>query len=106
MGLLDEGEVEEIKEIRNHRNEIAHELPSLLIGAGFEVNLMHFEQIGKLLRKVDAFWARSTLLINPETFDEVNIEDIPDEDILSGNVVVLGAIVNTVVDYFNQIKPE
>jgi hypothetical protein len=104
MGALDENEVDEIKKIRDHRNEIAHELPCLLIGEGFEVNLTHFEEIGKLLRKVDAFWARSTLLVGLETSYEVNIGKIPDEELFSGNIIVLNTIINTVIDYFDQVK--
>ncbi len=40
---LSESDVDEIRAIRDHRNEIAHELPRILISKGFDIKLEHFQ---------------------------------------------------------------
>jgi len=102
MGVLEEGEIQAIRKIRDHRNEIAHELPNLLIGEDFEVDLNHFQQIGEILHKVNVFWARSTLLFDPTTWEEIDVRDVPDDSILSGSIIVLNEITNAVAEYLNN----
>ena len=104
QGLLTEPEIESIKAIREHRNEIAHELPSILISKNLDVNLEHFQTIRQLLHKVDVFWARNDLLLDPTTFEEVDIYEIPDTEIYSSREAILELITNTVVEYLNEIS--
>ena len=101
--VLTEKDIESVRNIREHRNEVAHELPTLLISKDFDVNLDHFQQIRQLLHKVDVFWARNDLLIDPTTLEEVDTFDIPDNEIMSGRVAILEIITNTVVEYLNAI---
>jgi hypothetical protein len=102
-GALTEEEVEEIKRIRDHRNEIAHELPEILVGAGFDIQLEHFQRIRTLIHKVDVFWARNDIFFDINTLDEVDVQDIPDDGIVSSRDAILTLITNTVVDYLNEI---
>jgi len=103
MGALEENEIDAVKQIRDHRNEIAHELPSLLIGEGININVNLFQRIRELLRKIDVFWARTGLQFDLETLNEINMDDIRDEDILSGREIMLNVIADTVADYLNQL---
>ena len=100
---LSEEEVDEIRLIRDHRNEIAHELPGLLIGEGFDIQLEHFQRIRTLIHKIDVFWARNDVMFDANTLDEVDIQDISDDEIVSIRGAMLTLITNTVVDYLNEI---
>lgn len=100
---LSEEEVDEIKLIRDHRNEIAHELPGLLIGEGFDIQLEHFQRIRTLLRKIDVFWARNDVMFDANTLDEVDIQDVSDDEIVSIRGAMLSLITDTVVEYLNEI---
>jgi hypothetical protein len=103
QGALSEEEVDEIRTIRDHRNEIAHELPALLIGEGFDIQVEHFQRIRTLIHKVDVFWARNDVMFDANTFDEVDIQDVSDDEIVSSRDAMLTLITNTVLDYLNEI---
>jgi hypothetical protein len=103
QGVLSEEEVGEIKIIRDHRNEIAHELPGLLIGEGFDIRLEHFQRIRALIHKIDVFWARNDVMFDANTFDEIDIQAVTDDEIVSSRDAVLSLITNTVFDYLNEI---
>lgn len=103
QGVLSEEDFGYIKAIRDHRNEIAHELPTLLVSKGLDVDIGHFQKMRQLIHKVDVFWARNDLLFEPNTLDEVDITDISDEEIISGRVALLDLITNTVIEYLNEI---
>ena len=100
---LSEEEVDEIRLIRDHRNEIAHELPGLLVGEGFDIELEHFQRIRALIHKIDVFWARNDVMFDANTLDEVDIQDVSDDEIVSIRGAMLTLITNTVVDYLNEI---
>ena len=100
---LSEEEVHEIRLIRDHRNEIAHELPGLLIGEGFDIQLEHFQRIRTLIHKIDVFWARNDVMFDANTLDEVDIQDVSDDEIVSIRGAMLSLITDTVVEYLNEI---
>lgn len=100
---LSEEDVDEIRVIRDHRNEIAHELPTLLIGEGFDIQLEHFQRIRMMVHKIDVFWARNDILFDANTLDEVDMQDVSDLEIFSSRDAMLTLITNTVIDYLNEI---
>ena len=63
----------------------------------------YFHTMRQLLHKVDVFWARNDLLIDPTTWEEVDTVEILDEEIISGRVAMLDLIISTVIDYLNEI---
>ncbi|MBI5033656.1 MAG: hypothetical protein HZB51_24310 [Chloroflexi bacterium] len=101
-GALTNDEVDEIKSIREHRNEIAHELPNLIASEGSEIRLDLFKQMRELLRKIDIFWARADIFIELETLEVANTQDVRDEDILSSREIILDMITQTVTAYLEQ----
>jgi hypothetical protein len=94
MNVLTEDEVDEIRNIRDRRNEIAHELPDLLVRQGFEVDIDRFQRIRELLAKVDTFRARSALLFEVRTLGEIDTRDL--NDVMSGGALVLEMIVDAI----------
>lgn len=96
-GVLNAEDIDEIKEIRNHRNSLAHDLPELVLSdVDLVVNLEHFMRIRELVRKIQLFWIRIDMTIEGIT------EDVSDEDI-SGGWSVLDLIISTVIDSLNTI---
>ncbi len=104
--VLSETEINEIKAMRDHRNEIAHELPKILIGKGFDIELEHFQKMRALIHKIDVFWLRNDLLFDANTLDEVDIQDVTDDEIVSGRDSMLALITNTVVEYLQEISQD
>ena len=55
-GAVSHDEVEQIFQLRNHRNQIAHELPRLLIDSELNLNVDYFVRVRRLLEKVEVWW--------------------------------------------------
>lgn len=104
MEALEEKDVDAVKRIREHRNEIAHELPYLLTSKGSDVDLDLLQKIGEVLSKVEIFAAQSTVLFNAETWEEITPEAISANGIFSGRQIILGVIRDTVVDYLEKVS--
>lgn len=56
MNVISDDEIKEIHKIRRHRNEIAHELPRLIINSNLDVNLDYLFKIRELISKIDTWW--------------------------------------------------
>lgn len=94
MEAITPDEAEEIHGIRRHRNEIAHELPKLLIDSESNLHLEYFVRIRELLGKIELWWVRNfELPVNAE-FDGM---EIADSDIFPGRVVMLEYIISVVI---------
>lgn len=102
MGAITKSEVGEFRQIRKHRNEIAHELHILLVGEEKEVNLGLFKRIRELLRKINIFWARFDLQFDARTLEPIDMGIVRDEDILSSREIILSVIMATVTDYLER----
>lgn len=97
-GVLSQEEIDEIKEIRDHRNSLAHNLPELILSEdALIVNLERFKHIREILRKVELFWIRVDMDI--KGIDE----DVSDENI-SGGESILDVIISTVFDYLSTVQ--
>lgn len=93
-GILSKEEIENVKRVKEHRNQIAHELPSLLINRGLDVDLGYLEQIISILKKVEPFFARIDADIPAE---------VPDGAITSGGQIILGMVWDTVIEYLQEL---
>lgn len=69
-----------LEKIREHRNEVAHELPKILIDPDFEVNASLLIDATIVLRRLDVFWGRFTVDADPQ-WDGV---EVTDKDIWGG----------------------
>jgi hypothetical protein len=80
-GALTEIQVARIREMRQRRNEIAHELPKILVNAehpGIDVALVR--ELRDIIAALGRFWGR----IEIDTDEELAGRDIADADIISG----------------------
>jgi hypothetical protein len=98
LGVLTETDTAEIREIRDHRNHIAHRLPHLLVYKGWGVDVNRLERIRELLVKIETFWARNSISI-----DHPEIYEVPDEDIVCGRVFLMDRILQAVADYMEEV---
>jgi hypothetical protein len=77
MEAIDDEEVTKLLEIRAHRNQIAHELPTVLLDAKLEVNVELLVKARNFIHKLDRWWFENyEMSINPafegQTIDEVD----------------------------------
>jgi hypothetical protein len=94
-GAISVDDVAIIKDIRRHRNQIAHELPHFLGDVDREISLEHLQEIRRLLRKIEIWWIRNVDLTIDSNFDGV---EVADEDIHPGPVLVLDEIIRMALD--------
>ncbi|MEM2111966.1 MAG: hypothetical protein QXX08_08855 [Candidatus Bathyarchaeia archaeon] len=99
-GVITENEVEEIQNIRKHRNQIAHELPKLLFDADLNFNVGYFLRIRELLEKIELWWVKNVEVpVNPD-FDGIEGYE---EDIRPGRVIAIDYVISVVfADYLKQ----
>lgn len=76
MEAVDDEEYAGLLEIRAHRNQIAHELPTVLLDAKLEVNIELLVEARNFIHKLDRWWFENVEMdINPDfqgkTFDEL-----------------------------------
>lgn len=102
-GVLSEDDLPLVSAIRDHRNQLAHELPSLLLGEAMEVDFDMFAALRSLLRKVDLHWFRSDIALDPRTWTEIDTTGIPDDEIYSGREAMLQIIISALTEYVNSL---
>lgn len=86
MGAIDDEDVQALDAIREHRNEIAHGLPSFVASAGSCIDNRLFEEIYKLVSKIDCWWITEVEIpMNPDLCDKA----VELEGIQSGNMIFL-----------------
>ena len=89
-GALTELQATRIRQMRQHRNEIAHELPKILVNAehaGIDVALVR--DLRDIIAALGRFWGR----IEIDTDEELAGRDIADADIISGLSVLMEHLV-------------
>jgi len=73
-GALTEHEVECIRRLRAYRNEVAHELPKMLLEPGHDVDVARIREMKELVAVLGRFWGRIEIDIDP-AFDGKHIDD-------------------------------
>ena len=91
-GVISEAERLQIDAIRQHRNEVAHELPVFVVEADKAIDLGRLEQIRALLLKIERWWILEVDVPTNPDFDGQNI--VPD-DVIPGPVMFLDFIIQT-----------
>jgi hypothetical protein len=69
-GALDDEDLLVLKELANHRNIIAHELPAILGTVEKDVSLLHLRGIYALTTKIDRWWLREVEATTNPDFDD------------------------------------
>lgn len=76
METIDDEEYTKLLEIRAHRNQIAHELPTVLLDAKLEVNVELLVKARNFINKLDRWWFENyELAINP-AYEGQTIEEL------------------------------
>lgn len=85
MDALTDEQVATLAEIRTHRNEVAHELPKLLVDPDFEVRTELLAEAVEIVRRLGVFWGSIEADTNPD-FDD---REIDYEGIKSGSYLLM-----------------
>lgn len=91
-GVLSDDDIARIKLIKDHRDLIAHELTKLLIDPAFSVDQALFSELRHYIGVLGRFWGR-VAMDSDYRFDH---QHIPDSDIESGCMVLVGYIAQLV----------
>lgn len=109
VGALTDDDLQKVEEARKYRNAIAHSLPNFLGSFDREIEDDQLAKVQELLVKVDRWWIRNIELdADPDYADK----DIPDDEIFSGNMLILRLIFvvlagdSTYRDFLEQLSNE
>lgn len=84
-GALTDEQVATLEEVYEHRKEIAHELPKLLVDPDFEVKTALLVKAIECVRKLGVFWGSIEVSIDPGLAGE----DVDYEGIKSGSFLLM-----------------
>ncbi|HLN27187.1 MAG TPA: hypothetical protein VK395_05545 [Gemmataceae bacterium] len=91
MSVLDDSDIRSVDAIREHRNELAHDLPKFVATVDAEINTELLASIYDLVAKIDRWWIREVDLPCDPEFDG---REIADDEIHSGNVVFMQLLIS------------
>jgi hypothetical protein len=78
-----------LEKVHEHRHEIAHELPKILIDPDFDINASLLIDAALALRSLDVFWGRISMEIDPR-WDRA---EVTDRDIWGGPSLLMGSLI-------------
>jgi len=76
QGVFDEADVAELQRIREHRDRIAHELPSLMVDPAIDVDLELLARTRYHQGKVGRFWGSVNASLSEIPPDEIDYDGI------------------------------
>lgn len=94
---LTEAQAGQVRRLRDYRNEVAHELPKLLLESAHDLDVERIREMRELLAVLGLFWGRITVDTDPD-FDG---QQIADDDIRSMVSVFMDHLVD-VADTFGD----
>jgi hypothetical protein len=85
-GVINAKDEQTIADLTQHRNEVAHQLPTFLSQADHNVELSKLEDLIELVKKIDRWW-----IVNVELAiqDEIDVNLVDQERIMSGHMMFL-----------------
>lgn len=91
QGVLDEAAVVELQRIREHRDKVAHELPSLMVDPAFDVDLELLARMRHYLGAAGRFWGSVNASLS-----EIPAEEIDHDGIVSMSMLLFDHIASIV----------
>jgi hypothetical protein len=86
MSVIDDADIARVDQIREHRNDLAHDLPKFLATADAEINVQLLVSVYELVTKIDRWWIREVdMAIDPD----LDGREVADKDIMSGNMLLI-----------------
>jgi hypothetical protein len=98
MSALTSVQADSIRAMREHRNKVAHQLPTLLVDPGEEISPHPLEQMREALKRLAVFWGRIEVDANPD-YDN---REIDHEEIESGSSLLM----NYLIEVCDQVSAE
>ena len=104
--VLTQDELDLLTLIKKHRNEVAHELPNLVVGKDFEVNIDFLEEMRRLLKKLDTYWFQLRVNEVEDTEQLLDGADVGDIDPYSLRMLVIDKLHSAVVWSASELDKE
>ena len=89
---LSEEQAARVRRLRDHRNEVAHELPKMLLEPGRDVGIALIREMRELIGALGRFWGRIEIDIDPNLAGK----GIADADIQSGILLLMNHLVSAI----------
>lgn len=90
MEALTEAQADRVRAIRDHRNELAHELPRYVTNPGAEVDTKLLREMRDVIALLGRFWGSIEVSIDPQ-FDG---EDVDLDGIVSGTTLLVDLLID------------
>lgn len=87
--VIDSSDLESFEQIKSTRNQLAHNLQSLVLGNASFRHVEMFQELAALLRKIETWWVVNVEIPTNPDFDG---EDIDEEGVVPGPIVILQLI--------------
>ena len=104
QGVITDADVTLAGQIREHRDEIAHNIPKFLGTADHVIQLDLLESIFEILGKIDKWWVREVEIPSNPDFDGREFTDAELDDVMSGNMAFLSLIIPIAFGDDNRLK--
>ena len=105
-GVLTDGDIKDIPDLRNYRNVIAHEVLNVLLNTKAQVDEEKLAKLFALLCRIDRWWLVEIEISSNEGFDG---QEIDQNEVRSGQMETLWMLINSVYDFpkdaFNGTTP-
>lgn len=98
LNVITDKEVEKIKMYKEHRNDIAHELPKIISDSDYNIKTEHFIDIRNLYYKIQLWWFKEIELTTNPDFDEIDHDNLDYDEALSIVMLPMEYMVNIVND--------
>jgi len=92
-GVLTDGDITDIRQLRKHRTDIAHQLLNILLNTEVQVDGDKLATLFALLSKIDRWWLMEIEIPGNEDFDG---QEIDPEQVRSGQMDTLRLLIQSV----------
>lgn len=92
-GVVDDADLQLVRRLRAHRNDIAHNLPQFIGKPNRDIDVELIGQLFNLIAKIDRWWIRQVEIPTNPDFDDQEVDAIPDDDIQSGRMFFLATLI-------------
>ncbi len=92
MNAITPEDVEQLQRIREHRDKIAHDLPTLLVDSKYDIDLSLLRKMKYYIRVIGKFWGT----IEVETDPDIDLSQVDFEGIRSGRALLFDYLISVV----------
>lgn len=89
MDAITDEDIDKVDRIREHRNEIAHDLPRFIATADCDVNVALIADICEIVAKIDRWWIREIEIPTNPDFTPDDLDSIDYDAVTSGRMMFL-----------------